>query len=165
MNLPPALFNRPQPLAQASAQASNLPPLSSHFPQIPYFAYMSATLNICPEKFFFYNYDPFIVSRGIFADDFADNSSFAGIDGPVWQIFKQSYDKCCPFNRLALRTVHLKDDFALFQRFFSSFGTQNGSVFGQGAYATLEFMNQFQQFDANSLNPSTVPVLSSSGKL
>ena len=88
------------------------------------------------------------------------------IDGPFWQIFSQSYEKCCPLNRNRLKTVPVRDENALQQQIFNSFSNQTHILFfqSQGMFAIIELFNQFQQFDTNSFNPYAVQVLSSSGR-
>ena len=87
------------------------------------------------------------------------------IDGPFWQIFSQSYEKCCPLNKNRLKTNHVKDDAALYEQIYNSFSNQTHIIFfqSQGMFAILELFNEFQQFDTNSFNPYAVQVLSSSG--
>jgi len=87
------------------------------------------------------------------------------VDGPFWQIFSQSYEKCCPLNRNRLKTTLLKNDAALHEQIFNSFSNQTHILFfqSQGMFAILELFNQYQQFDTNSFNPYAVQVLSSSG--
>ncbi len=174
------------------------------------------TYNICPEDFYFYDYEPLIyntemanvdISSSILntLDNFLNNdknltkkvkrssrarnekfqaqqqqpqqqqqqqqqSNTNGpienkVDGPFWQIFSQSYEKCCPLNRNRLKTTLLKNDAALHEQIFNSFSNQTHILFfqSQGMFAILELFNQYQQFDTNSFNPYAVQVLSSSG--
>ena len=159
------------------------------------------TYNICPEDFYYYDYEPLIYNTENIdrtssilntIDNFLYNDKnnltkkvrrssrtrsdkkfqaqqnspiVNNIDGPFWQIFSQSYEKCCPLNKNRLKTNLVKNDAALHEQIFDSFSNQTHILFfqSQGMFAIIELFNQYQQFDTNSFNPYAVQVLSSSG--
>jgi hypothetical protein len=87
------------------------------------------------------------------------------LDGPVWEILKQTYDKCCPLNRNRLKPIQTRDEISLYQRLFNSYGKFNNTLQGQGIYGIIENFDAFQSMDSNAMNPASVQILSSSGKV
>lgn len=87
------------------------------------------------------------------------------VHGPAWQIIRQAYERCCPLNRNRLKPVQTSDEFSLYQRLFDSFGKLNNTLRGQGIYGIIENFNAFQNFEGDSQNPFSVPVLTSSGNI
>jgi hypothetical protein len=103
------------------------------------------------------------------------SSSSLQMRGPLWQILKQTYDTCCPYNKNRMKSVQLRDELALHQHIVNTFNvTQAASAAHsphpqpqqQGIFGMLEMNSQsYQQFEAGSLSAHTVQLLSSSGKL
>lgn len=85
------------------------------------------------------------------------------LDGPVWEILKQTYDKCCPLNRNRLKPIQTRDEISLYQRLFNSYGKFNNTLQGQGIYGIIENFDVFQSMDSNAINAASVQILSSSG--
>jgi hypothetical protein len=83
----------------------------------------------------------------------------------VWEILKQTYDKCCPLNRNRLKPIQTRDEISLYQRLFNSYGKFNNTLQGQGIYGIIENFDAFQSMDSNAMNPASVQILSSSGKV
>lgn len=159
------------------------------------------TYNVCPEQFYFYDYEPLIIAQQPVVDpneistDIVIpknktakaakriNSNLKGenatkfqsqllppppaliIEGPFWIVFSQAYEKCCPLNSNRIKPVQLKSQSSFNRELFDSFSNQTHIINfqSQGMFGIIELFNQFQQFDANSFNPHSVQILSSSG--
>ena len=87
------------------------------------------------------------------------------MQGPIWQIVKQTYDKCCPLNRERLKPAKLKDNIHLYQSLFEAFANQTSLVYlhGQGLYGVVELRDDNHQFDLYAFSAHTVKLISSSG--
>lgn len=189
---PQSNFHNP-PFIYPNLPSNFLPP-SANYPLqgLPYcIPFISPTHDICPDKFYFYEYEPLLYGSGDTKQSFINNADYftasdsttsdtteespttkpekqpssskpVSLQGPVWDIFKQTYDKCCPLNRNSLKVNQVDDEFELYQKLFNSFGVLNNSIQGQGIYGLVEYFNPFQQ---NDMNKFSVQILSSSGKL
>jgi hypothetical protein len=182
---PQSNFHDP-PFIYPNLPPNYLPP-STNYPLqgLPYcIPFISPTHDICPDKFYFFEYEPLLYESEDIADSFTPSDSTISetikessttkpekqssssqtkysLRGPVWDIFKQTYDKCCPLNRKSLKTNQVDNEFELYQKLFNSFGVLNNSIQGQGIYGLIEYNNPFQQ---NDMNKFSIQILSSSGK-
>jgi hypothetical protein len=169
---------------------------------------LSPTYYVCPEPFYFFQYEPLLTSNMNEAERKAKANKFSSyfyaqspqapppsqyppfflskpteypeyqaqtapnitaqplgplLDGPIWEILKQTYEKCCPLNRNRLKPIQTRDEISLYQRLFNSYGKLNNTLQGQGIYGIIENFDAFQSLDSTAQNPSSVQILSSSG--
>jgi hypothetical protein len=68
-------------------------------------------------------------------------------------------------NRNRLKPIQTRDEISLYQRLFNSYGKFNNTLQGQGIYGIIENFDAFQSMDSNAMNPASVQILSSSGKV
>ena len=148
---PPAGFQPPS----SFPVGGGFPPLPSHFPS---FYPSRPTEPIKPVK-----PNEQIPEAQAQASPNITTQSLRQLDGPIWEILKQTYDKCCPLNRNRMRPIQTRDEISLYQRLFNSYGKLNNTLQGQGIYGIIENFDAFQSMDSNPINPSHVQLLSSSG--
>ena len=88
------------------------------------------------------------------------------MQGPVWQIIRQTYEKCCPLNRNRLRPTKLKDEIEVYQELLGSFSNQTNVLYlqSQGMFGLIELFNDAPHAETDAFSAHTVQILSSSGK-